>query len=208
MVSDARECERRLPPMTASSDNLPIAAPVQEVSGVDRNDRRFVATLLEIYALVLKKRDCYGSQLGVSGPQYDLITEIAQSSCLTVKELAQKLNVTSSFIAVEVNKLIELGLMTKRGDSRDRRKVVLELTSKCRTALDQLAPLSERWDTTMYRCLDGDYAGILHDVLERMVADGRAAFMEFARSVRETNTLSEFNAAIRSELRLKSARLR
>jgi DNA-binding MarR family transcriptional regulator len=175
---------------------------------IDQGSRRFVEALLSMCALVLKQRDCCGSYLGVSGPQYVMVLEIARSPGTTVTELARKLEVSGSFIAVEANKLIELGIVEKRANPLDGRSVVLDLSSKGRAGLAQLAPLRQRWDSLMYRSLDGEHVQFLQDMMERMVADGRAAFVDFDRLVRKKSGLPEFSSVGGTRLRIRSARLR
>ena len=68
--------------------------------------------------------------------------------------------------------------------------------------------LRQRWDSLMYRSLDGEHLQILQDMMERMVGDGRGAFVDFDRSMRKNNGFPEFSAGGGTGLRMRSARLR
>ena len=201
-----RKHERALPRI-AGCDELSSASEYDAL-GWHENRDRFVDALLSLCALVLKQRDCYGSCLGVSGPQFAIIIELAQSPGITVTDLARKMEVSASFIAIELKKLIELKIAEKRKNPLDARSVILELTSKGRTALADLTPLRDRWDETMYRNLDRERVQILQDTMERIVADGRVASVDFERSVRQTTGFPRFRRGSGTGLRMRSARIR
>jgi hypothetical protein len=52
--------------------------------------RPIVDNVINLCALVLKQRDCYGSYLGISGSQYVIVSEIAQAPSVTVTDLARE----------------------------------------------------------------------------------------------------------------------
>ena len=150
--------------------------------GTDRAFRQMVNTLINISTLVLRHRDCCGSYLGVSGPQYLMVATIAQSPTVTVKELARQLDVSPSFVTVEVNKLIKMQIVEKKQNTLDRRSVLLDLTTKGRRLLVQLGPVREKSNDLMYRSLTGDQAQVLQDIMDRLVADAKFALVELERS--------------------------
>jgi len=117
---------------------------------------RIIDSLIKMCALVLKQRDCCGAYLGVSGPQYVMIKEIGRSTSVTATELARKLDVSGSFVAVEVNKLVDLAFVEKRPNPHDARSVVLELSGKGRNALAELEPIREEMERLMCRSLKRD----------------------------------------------------
>lgn len=192
----------------APHDEPTVGAQLDAISSrVDQDYLRFVDNLLNMYVLVLKQRECYGTYLGISGPQYVMVAEIARSPGITVKELSRKLEVSGSFIAVEANKLIELEVVEKRENPLDGRSVVLKLSSKGYAVVAQLAPLRKQWDNLMYRSLDLEHVQVLQNLMERMIADGHTAYMNFEHSRREANNLPELRGG-QKKLRMQSARLR
>ena len=67
--------------------------------------------------------------LGVSGPQRLALRIIEVTPGITAGKLADALDLHRSTVSGLVNRLEELGLLTRRGDRRDRRVVTLELTA-------------------------------------------------------------------------------
>ncbi len=166
---------------------------------------RVVDSLTSLCALGLKQRELFGWYVGVSGPQYQMISEIERSTSITVSELAQRLDVSGSFVAVEAKKLISLGIIEKRPNTFDRRSVILELSSKGRNALALLDPLREELNQSMCRSLDSHQYAALQHMVDRLVADASEALTTFERSIKATTNLEESRTP--RKLRLRSARL-
>jgi len=88
--------------------------------GTDRAFRQMVNTLINISTLVLRHRDCCGSYLGVSGPQYLMVATIAQSPNVTVKELARQLDVSCPFRKSYPDVLVVQSSQDRNGDNGAR----------------------------------------------------------------------------------------
>ena len=59
---------------------------------------------------------------------------------VSVKAIAGAMGVKAPFVVTEVNHLIQAGLVLKRKNLKDRRGVLLSLTSRGRRTVEQLAP--------------------------------------------------------------------
>jgi MarR family transcriptional regulator, organic hydroperoxide resistance regulator len=70
--------------------------------------------------------------LGVTGPQADAITVIAQSEPLSLKELGELLIAEAGHPSRLVDRLVAAGLVERRPAAEDRRRIELSLTAKGR----------------------------------------------------------------------------
>ncbi|MGH9421169.1 MAG: MarR family winged helix-turn-helix transcriptional regulator [Thermoanaerobaculia bacterium] len=80
------------------------------------------------------------SDLGVSGAQLFVLTEIGKTPALSLGELATRTRTDQSSVSVVVTRLVEAGLITRDRDERDARRLVLHLTRAGRAML-QKAPV-------------------------------------------------------------------
>lgn len=80
------------------------------------------------------------AELGVSGAQLFVLTELGKTPALSLGELAARTRTDQSSVSVVVTRLVEAGLVTRDRDERDARRLVLHLTKSGRTML-QKAPV-------------------------------------------------------------------
>jgi len=102
---------------------------------------------------------------GVTNAQGQIVVCIAKTPGVGIKEVASRLNITSSAVTQLVDGLVRNGLITREQDSRDRRALRLALTrqgiAECRRfeqmradrASELLASLSDDDLTTLERLL-------------------------------------------------------
>ena len=71
-------------------------------------------------------------RIGLSIPQFDLLSTLTEREGLTQQELAERLYVTKGNVSGLVDRLVEAGLVERRAIAGDRRSHALHLTDKGR----------------------------------------------------------------------------
>src|SRR5262245_5542182 len=124
------------PPITARPELLR--------DGSDSKFRQFVHNLFSVLSLHTAIRDCYATCLGLAGPQYTIllcIQHLAANGAVNVRDVAEHLRLSGSFVTIETNKLEKAGLISKKRDSHDRRAVSLIVTPRGDALLNSIAPV-------------------------------------------------------------------
>ena len=67
-------------------------------------------------------------KIGLSIPQFDVLSALSQGAGITQRELAQKLFVTKGNVSGLIDRLVEAGLVERRRGAKDRRSHSLFLT--------------------------------------------------------------------------------
>src|SRR3954468_12678414 len=75
------------------------------------------------------------AELGVSGAQLFVLTELGKTPALSLNELAAPARTDQSAVSVVDTRLVEAGLVTRDRDERDARRLVLHLTRAGRALL-------------------------------------------------------------------------
>ena len=83
--------------------------------------------------------------LGLSIPQFDLLSTLTEREGVSQQELAQRLYVTKGNVSGLVDRLVEAGLVERRPSPGDRRSHALHLTDDGRVLAERAMALQERY---------------------------------------------------------------
>jgi DNA-binding MarR family transcriptional regulator len=114
------------PPLPAPAHSETAADPLRIWFRVIRLHRRAVNTV----ANELKS-------LGLSIPQFDLLSTLTEREGLSQQELAERLYVTKGNVSGLLDRMVEAGLVERRSLPGDRRSNALYLTDKGRSLAEQ-----------------------------------------------------------------------
>ena len=167
----AGRAEKRRFPLTVSRPEL-------LAGGSDRDFRHLVHVLFGFLARHEQIRAGHGKTIGLAGIEYTVLISIAHLSTdadVSIKRVASHLHLSGAFITSTVGRLVQLGLVHKRTDRGDRRRVTLMISSKGHALLEQLAPIQRQVNDVEFGCLDREEFRFLLDVLDRLIASGDRA---------------------------------
>ena len=115
-----------------------VSRPALLEKGSDDRFRRLVYDLLTIASRMTTVREHLGGRMGISAPQYSLLMAVGQfqgERGVGVTAVAKVLHVSSAFVATELGKLAQAGLLAKRTNPKDGRAVLLSLTRTGRSLI-------------------------------------------------------------------------
>ena len=171
--------------------------------GRDDQFRAFVHGFLAFSAEVNQIRNGFGEYLGLSGVAYTTLMSVAflqGKQGVGVNDLAEHLHLSPAFVTIEVAKLVKLGLVEKRTNKKDRRRVLLTLSTKGRARLDELVAVQVPVNDALFECLDRAEFLELSRLIRRLVVCGEHAqsLLEMLKSERRAavKLAAEENASI------------
>jgi DNA-binding MarR family transcriptional regulator len=168
----------------AEQPSLTVARPELLVDGSDRDFRRLVHGLFSFLGRHEEIRAGHARFIGLAGIEYTVLISIAhlsQDGDVSVSAVAHHLRLTGAFITSVCRRLIKLGLIDKRTDPADRRRVVLTVTREGRRRLEALAPTQRQVNDVEFGCLSRAQFLSLVDTIERLVdsADRAVALQRY-----------------------------
>jgi DNA-binding MarR family transcriptional regulator len=89
--------------------------------------------------------------------------------------IAAHLHLSGAFVTIETGKLLKLGLLTKRQDAKDRRRVCLAITKKGVELLRLLAPIQAQVNDVLFEFLDAEQFRHFRNLVDRMTDCGDRA---------------------------------
>jgi len=102
-------------------------------------------------------------EVGLSGAQLFVLHELGHSPALSLNELADRTSTDQSSVSVVVTRLVDAGFVSRDRDSRDARRLVLNLTKAGRVLLQKAPSVAQQQ---------------LIEVIDRMAAADRHRFAE------------------------------
>ena len=123
---------------------LTVSRPDLLIDGSDGAFREMLHNLLAFSARLEQVRARFGAYLGLSGIQYTLLASIRQlqgKDGVGVRALADHLGLSAPFVTVETTKLVRSGIVTKRPNPDDLRRVLLRVSDRGQSLLSQLSPM-------------------------------------------------------------------
>ncbi len=162
---------RQLAPLTISRPELLI-------DGSDREFRRLVHNLFAAAARHEGVRAGHAARIELTGLEYTVLVSIRHledEGDVSVTLLADHLHVAGPLATAMVGKLVKRGLVVKRPDPADKRRVRLQVTAKGHELLAKLAPVQRRVNDVQFGCISAEDFRRLQDLLERLIESGDQA---------------------------------
>ena len=152
--------------------------------GSDQDFRALVHGMLAFSARLEAVRAGFAGIVGLTGIQYTVLISVGhleRSGEVSVSRIAEVLHVSGAFVTIECGKLLKQGLLTKRPDPKDRRRVCLGITRKGAELLERLAPIQAQVNDVLFAFLDGPQFQQFRALVDRMTecGDHAVALLKF-----------------------------
>jgi DNA-binding MarR family transcriptional regulator len=137
-----------------------------------RHHRRQMRELHRITGALLGDRACC---CGLSLPQCHVLLELEASGTTSLVDLAERLTLDKSTVSRTVDGLVELGMIERSTDAKDRRYLALDLTARGRSTASEINSLSDGNVVSIFSHIPSDRQAAVIDCLDLLIAAIRAA---------------------------------
>jgi DNA-binding MarR family transcriptional regulator len=152
-----------------------VTKPALAPDGDDAAFRAFIHDFLAFSARVAECRSWFGQRIGLSGIAYTTLISIAymeDEEGVGVSRIAEHLHLSGAFVTIEVNKLVKAGLVRKRVNENDRRRVLLTVTDEARRRLAELRTVQAPVNDALFDTLSPKEFQLLRGLMARLVPCG------------------------------------
>ena len=134
--------------------------------------RSFIHDFLAFSAMLTDIRSGFGEYIGLTGIAYTTLMSVKQLQGRTgigVNAVADHLHLSGAFITTEVAKLVNLGLISKRINAKDKRRVLLTISTAGRKLLAELVDVQAPVNDALFDTLSADEFVRLKGIMARLV---------------------------------------
>jgi DNA-binding MarR family transcriptional regulator len=149
-----------------------VSKPELLVDGDDVAFRSFVHDFLAFSQMLTDIRAGFGEHIGLTGIQYTILISVSHLQGrhgIGVNAIAEHLHVSGAFITTEVAKLVRIGLVNKRINAKDKRRVLLRVTAEGRKLLNDLVAVQAPVNDALFDTLSAEEFGPLRSMMARLV---------------------------------------
>lgn len=169
---------------------LTVTRPELITNGSDREFRHLVHGLLGFLARHEQIRCGHGKAIGLAGIEYSTLISIAHLSVegdVNIKTVADHLHLSGAFVTSLAQRLLKMGLIHKRMDMEDRRRVTLTVSAKGHALLEKLAPMQRKVNDAEFGHLSRDDLKYMTRMVDQLVESSDRALALQAYLLAEDN---------------------
>lgn len=173
------------------------------VDGSDDALRGLIYDLFVVGERLTEVRSYLGAHLGITGPQFNLLTAVHQiegDTGVSVGDVADVLYVSASFVTTESGKLVKKGLLERRPDPHDARVTRLGLTAGGNAAMASIIPEMQKVNDLFFGLNDAAQFEALRQSLDRLSRGGSEA-VAYIRGNQQVTQISSSLQARRQAMR-------
>jgi DNA-binding MarR family transcriptional regulator len=171
VVAGAQERPRRIA-RASRPFPLTISRPELLLGGTDREFRHLVHGLFGFLSRHERIRAGHAAVIGLAGIEYTVLISIAHLSLdgdVNIKTVADHLHLSGAFITSVAQRLLTLGMIHKKTDAGDRRRVTLTVSPDGHTALERLAPIQRQVNDVEFAALGQEEFRLLIAIVDRLI---------------------------------------
>jgi DNA-binding MarR family transcriptional regulator len=202
--SGRRENRTFVPPAT-------ITLPQMLRAGDDLTFRETLYLMVLAFSRLMRCREAFGRALSLTTSQFVVLIGTAYrqgDEGVSIRTLADHTQLAATHVTTEVGRLIEMGLLTKSANTRDRRGVLARLTPKGEAAIHAINPFLRRVNDRLFQNIPREDFAVVRRFLSVFALNSEDALAEIRRAGRERATADAANFALASRRAVPHARRR
>jgi len=161
-----------------------VSHPAMLEGGSDEPFRETLYLMVLAFGRLIACREAFGRAMALTGSQFAVMIGTAyrqKSEGVSIRDLAEHVQLASTHVTTEVGRLIGKGLLVKRINARDRRGVLVKLSRKGEAALLEVVPFVRAVNDRLFaQVARKDLAAVSH-FLRRFARNGEDALLEIKR---------------------------
>lgn len=120
----------------------------------------------------------YAKHFQLSAPEWRTLAVLGRYGAMPANEVIERTAMDKVRVSRAVARLLAAGRITRRSDTADRRRVILDLTAAGRSVYERVVPLALDVETELVADLTTEELGLLDSLLRKLEARTAGAAMD------------------------------
>lgn len=153
-------------------------------NGSDEGFRDTLYLMVLAFGRLIACREAFGRAMALTGSQFAVVVGTAytqQAEGVSIRALAEHVQLAPTHVTTEVGRLIRMGLLTKRPNARDRRGVLVKLSRRGEAALVQVTPFLQQVNDLLFTDISRKDFAAVSRFLQAFAANSDVAVTEIRR---------------------------
>jgi DNA-binding MarR family transcriptional regulator len=170
-------------------------------NGGDDAFRESIFQLVSALDRLMSCRDLFGRYVGLTGSQFAVLMGVAyrqKATGISVRDLTAHVRLAQPHVTTEIGRLLGKGLLTKVSNPRDRRGVLVSLSSRGERTVDYVVPLVRKVNDMLFAGIGKAELNVATGVMRRLARNADSAVPQLRGEVfRRVSTRGEPQRASR-----------
>ena len=165
-----------------------VSHPTLLSNGNDEPFREMLYLMVLAFGRLQTCREAFGRAMSLTGSQFAVLIGTAyrqQTEGVSIRALADHVQLAPTHVTTEVGRLIRKGLLTKRVNARDRRSVLVKLSRRGEAALLRVAPFLRAINDLLFADVSRADFAVVSRFLRLFARNTERAVAEIVRIERE-----------------------
>ena len=165
-----------------------VSHPAMLRGGGDEAFRQSLYLMVLAFGRLINCREAFGRAMALTGSQFAVMIGTAyrqKTDGVSIRELAEHVQLASTHVTTEVGRLIRKGLLIKRPNMRDRRGVLVKLSRKGEAAILQVAPFVRSVNDLLFADIPRSDFAVVTRFLDTFALNTERALAEIRRRERQ-----------------------
>ncbi|MBB5049000.1 DNA-binding MarR family transcriptional regulator [Rhodopseudomonas rhenobacensis] len=149
--------------------------------GSDDWMRDVIYRLVQSLGRLLACREAFGRRLDLTSSQFTVLMGVAYRQGhdgIAIAPLSNYIGLAATHVTTEVGRLIRKGLLTKKRNTKDKRSVLIKLSSKGEAAVTEVAPVVRSINDILFKGMDRKQLESVNEFATQLLQNSEYALAE------------------------------
>lgn len=149
--------------------------------GSDDWMRDVIYRLVQALGRLMACREAFGRQIDLTSSQFTVLIGVAYrqgDDGIAIAPLSNHIGLAATHVTTEVGRLIRKGLLKKKPNSKDKRSVLISLSTKGEAAVRDVAPVVRTINDILFKSIDRSQLESVNEFAARLLQNSEYALAE------------------------------
>ena len=136
-----------------------------------KKDDSFQSKFVKLTHLYFRNTFCLFSEIGIHPKQIPLLCQLEKKEGMSPKEISENLHISAATVAVSMKRLEKTGVIERRSDQEDQRRIRIYLTERGRELIEKVRTCVEQNEKMIFQGFSESEMCLMKRFFDQMIAN-------------------------------------